>query len=821
MSHYSEQTNNKPSNTNSTMPWHRHILGDTIIKKKYLHQDETTPEQFFDRISYCFSSPKLRSDIKQAMIDGDFMPAGRALYGLGSKGKFKATTSNCYILPQPEDNLEDIGKVDTELMRICSYGGGAGLNISKLRPKGAKVQNAATTSSGAVSFIEKFNTSATVVGANGRRAALMIAMDVTHPDIEDFIRIKQDNTSIQAANLSIAFTDEFVSKAGRQMYSKNPEATDTFEKFTQSFHCDATGETITKEVNPYELFKTFAESNYDYAEPGALFIDTINEHCLTTTYDDHMIYNSNPCGEYMGCEYNSCNLGSINLYNFVVDPFTKNAVIDYDRLGEAVKLGVEALDEILDYGYDMQPLDANRKCIDDWRAIGLGVYGFADALIALGMEYGSTDSIYLSRDLSSFMFRNALDKSCELGRLKGSFGKHDPIKTREGFRSIDVTMHDNTIAERYDNFKHLRNASLLSIAPTGSIALMMNMSTGIEPLYQLRYDRTTHALSGKDERFTIVAKSVSDLLEYHGIDINKVTDEEIFERFPFVTTTHRINPFDRVYVQSAWQEFVDNAISSTVNVRENITVDEVIDLYYTAWQDGCKGLTIFRDKCKRDAILGSHRVDAKEDSKDNSAANVSEFKFDFIEPIKSSSLGDIDGKRIVAKTSCVDKMFINVYRNDANDIVEVFAGSSGKGCTSNIDTICHLTSLALRSGIKVDEIVDKLRKSTCSACKFRIMNGEKMARSCGAAIGQAIQEVYNRYHDPKFKNLEQENNILIGTLATKTDPPKNVNLEASEHIYTTSDQSSKMEQCPNCGLFTFIPEGRCGTCTECLFNRCD
>ena len=268
------------SNTNKYGNWYETEVGSEIVKKKYCHDGEKTFPDVARRIKNCFPVD-IGNKIEKMMLDADFFFGGRALYALGCKGKFVASTSNCYVLPSPTDDLESIIDVSKEMAVIFSKGGGTGLNLSNLRPRGAKVNNVAKTSTGAVSFMELYNTIGKVISQNGRRGALLIGLNCDHPDIEEFLKIKQDNTSIQSANISILFTDEFM------------EAVNNHEDYELKFTLES-GEVITKTINAYDFFMDFCESNKDYGEPGAIFIDRVRGWHLLSEDGDYKIEISNP-----------------------------------------------------------------------------------------------------------------------------------------------------------------------------------------------------------------------------------------------------------------------------------------------------------------------------------------------------------------------------------------------------------------------------------------------------------------------------------------------------------------------------------------------
>lgn len=578
--------------------WYDNEISRGILEAKYYHEGETTPQQFIDRVSSIFKGD-FRERIKEYITDGDFSPAGRTLYAAGSRGKFKVSMSNCYILPSPEDNLESIFHSNYEIARIFSYGGGIGINISNLRPAGSRVHNVARTSTGAVSFMKIFNTTGEVISQNGRRGAQMVGLNCSHPDIYEFLHIKQNEEKLSSMNISILFTDEFM------------EAVRDDKEYTLRFHAESTGENIERTIRARDFFREFCETQWDWGDPGALFSDRLNDYHLLAGYDEYQIEITNPCGEFGGNAYNACNLGSINLYNMIDDKFGNAPFLNEEKFKQAVYDGIIALDEIVSYGYETQPLDENRTCIDDWRSLGLGLFGVADALVAMKLAYGSREASAFMENVMKIMLLSALRSSCDRAKMKGTFGCYRREATE---KSPIIQMVKELDGGLYEDIRTygLRNGTLLAIAPTGTISLLMgSFSGGCEPLYKISYERSTHKMEEVNGSFRVYAHSVKDLLRYHYLPLT-LTDDEIREKFPWVIESHDISFMDRVAMQAVMQKYVDNSISSTVNLKNDATPEDIYDIYLAAWESGCKGITVFRDGCRRGNILG---VAAKEEEK--------------------------------------------------------------------------------------------------------------------------------------------------------------------------------------------------------------
>jgi ribonucleoside-diphosphate reductase alpha chain len=366
--------------------WYDNEISMGIMTRKYLHPEEK-PEDFIPRVVSIFSD-ELKPKAQAVLENAHFLPAGRTLFGAGFKGKRKLSISNCYVIGNiKQDNIEAIFDTAKMVARIFSYGGGCGISIDTLRPKGSPVNNSAMTSSGAVSFLNIFDSVGSTIGQNGRRAALMVCLKCNHPDIEEFLRIKQNNEKLSSMNISIKFTDDFM------------KAVEENRSYTLYFESEETGR-IEKVINARDFFMEFCETQWNWGDPGAIFIDRVqNYHILAGYENEYVIDASNPCSEAFGISGFSCNLGSINVYNMVDCRFTSEASINYDRLKNITDISVRMLDEILDYGRDMQPLEVNKTVIDDWRNIGLGIFGLADAFVALGVKYGSPKSCEITENI--------------------------------------------------------------------------------------------------------------------------------------------------------------------------------------------------------------------------------------------------------------------------------------------------------------------------------------------------------------------------------------------------------------------------------------
>ena len=564
--------------------WQMDELQKSIWTNKYQYNNESF-DDWIERVSG--NNPKIAKLIRERK----FLFAGRILANRGlSKEGIKVTYSNCYVLQPPEDNLESIFNTAKKLARTFSYGGGVGFDISKLRPSGALVHNSAKTTTGAVSFMDLYSMTTGLIGQRGRRGALMISMDINHPDIEDFIDIKTDLNKVTKANISVRINDKFM------------ESVENKEKYVCRFIVEETNEVIEKEVDAYKLFMKIITNNWDFAEPGILFWDNIEKYHLLSEDKEFKYAGVNPCAEEPLPSGGSCLLGSINLAEFVVEPFTNNAIFDIQKFKNTVADCIIGLNEVLDEGLELHPLKEQKESVRQYRQIGLGVMGIADMLIKLNIRYGSEKSIDLCEKIAKIMLNSAVKQSALLAKELGSYEKYnkDAIFKSDFF----INNIDEDVKELIKEYG-LRNSQILTIPPTGSISTMLGISGGIEPMFNTSYIRKTESLHDEDVFYKVYTPIVKEYM-----DINDILDDnnlpDIFE------TAMTLKPEERIRMQEAWQKYIDASISSTINLPYEATVDDVYNIYVSAWKHKLKGVTIYRDGCKRSGILLNDKADKKD-----------------------------------------------------------------------------------------------------------------------------------------------------------------------------------------------------------------
>jgi ribonucleotide reductase alpha subunit len=1046
---------------NEEVTWAKDEVAYNVFRAKYAKDDIESPAAFCHRVaSICDES--VRDKVERMLASGTFFFGGRTMYLAGRKNEINAAGSNCYVVPIEDDTIEAIYEANKHMARIFSKGGGVGTDISILRPRNAKVNNAAKSSTGAVSFLDLFNETGNVISQHGRRGATMVSIDCSHPDIEELLDTKMKGDRLQSMNVSIKFTDEFMT------------AVDCDKPYTLKFDVKSTGEHIEKTIKAREFFKKFCECQWNWGDPGALFIDRFNEYNLLSGYDNFHILTTNPCvrgdtliltkygympiealadkevevwngeewslttpkltgtdmpmltvkfsdGSSVDCTYyhkwvlangerikaedltvgtklakfhlpvvgkdnvsidstgsqmytqgvyagdgntgrrsialydskkhlinyidsedvrhedrrdvvlvpkgvlkekfyipmsdtsisdrlnflaglidtdgsrnsedgsvsitsinkpfmdklklmlttlgvrstvsrvreavdrlmpdgkggykkyhcqdcyrltiaawhmyklnklglhthrvdtechpnrdasrfitvisisespmadkvycmnepknhtfiangmltgncaelplgawGSCNLGSINLAKFV-DTYTGKFC--WGSFIDTVHVAVRALNDALDYSYDKQPYEENRKYIRDWRPIGLGVFGYADMLVELGMEYGSEKALEFTRKLFHCLANEAVKASSFLCQdYFNTFGEYDYDKTAGSkfFQSLD----DDTkkCVKEYG----LLNGQIISVAPTGSISLLAGRYTGgCEPIYKLYYERTTHKLEEQGKTFRVFSHSIEDLLVRNELPTD-TSAEDIKKMFPYVIESHDVEPIRRVLTQATMQKYVDNSISSTVNLPESATPDDIFAIYDAAWQAGCKGITVFRDNCARGNILGLSKKEEKPT-----------ILHDSLKPERRGDIGTLVGKTYTQVMGDGTKLYITVNWKD-DKLFEIFVNSERH--KDEVDGITRLISLSMRCGVSIDAIIKQLFKLN--------------ADSVGFAVGMTLNDAYTLdSHEPIIQEVEVE------------DRPRDM-------------------ECPECHSKNVKLSGHCWQCDSCGASGC-
>ena len=739
-------------------------LSVDIWHKKYQQGNETF-EEWLDRVS----GGDIR--IRQLIKEKKFIFAGRILSNRGVTDR-KLTYSNCYCLTPPEDSLESIFESGSKLARTFSYGGGSGIDVSNLRPKNAPVNNAAKSTSGTVSFMDFYSYITGLIGQEGRRGALMISISCEHPDLVEFINLKSDLDICTKANISVRVTDAFM------------QAVENDSDFTLHFTMED-GSEITRIINAKEVFMLLAQRNWEMAEPGILFWDRISNYNLLQN-TGFKYAGVNPCAEEPLPAGGSCLLGSINLSKFVEYPFTDYPIVKYDELAKTVESAICALNDVLIEGLPLHPLQEQRDSVAGWRQIGLGTMGLGDLLLMCGKKYGSPESIPVITKIYHLIASTAIKTSLQLAKDNGCFPNCTP-EIKKAMVECDFIRNLDLPKEVLDDIKEygLFNSQLLTCAPTGTIGTMFQVSTGVEPNYAFSYNRRTVSLNKEETVYKVDTKIVADY--------KKVTGNDTLP--DYFVSSEQIPYEQRIEVQASLQRFIDASISSTVNLPNSTTIDDVANLYLLAWKKGLKGVTIWRDGCHRQAIL----------TKENSGSEEQPV-LKRGEILKASD--DLVGKKRTLQTGCGTLHLSAWFDKNTGELVETFfsKGSTG-GCALFMTGLSRMTSLAARAGAPIDVIVNQLLSSgTCPSYAVRNATKKDTSKgsSCPVAIGYALMEMYN-----DVQSQIEVNKVLHGHWAyNKTGE---VTQEQEGHI--------ESPKCPKCGEPIQMVEG-CMTCPSCGYSKC-
>ncbi len=741
-----------------------------VLEKRYLKKDKQgkvieKPEELFRRVAKAIAAAELIYDSKadvtareeefyQAMISLDFLPNSPTLMNAGRElGQLSA----CFVLPI-EDSMESIFDAVKYTALIHKSGGGTGFSFSRLRPQQDRVGSTGGVASGPVSFMRAFDTATDVIKQGGmRRGANMAILSVDHPDIMRFITAKAESTALNNFNLSVAVTTGFMDavKAGIDYNLINPHTKD-----------------IHSALNAREVFDKIVDMAWRTGDPGVIFIDRINEDNPTKQLGN--IESTNPCGEQPLLPYESCNLGSINLSRMVR---TVNGVaeVDYEKLARMVKLATRFLDNVIDV--NKFPLPQIEEMTKKTRKIGLGVMGFADMLIQLGTPYNSEEALKVAGKVMYEIHRSATEASRELAKERGVFPAF--------------------AGSVYDCPKGIkvRNATRTTIAPTGTLSIIAGCSGGIEPLFALSYVR--NILDGArlvevHPYFEDAAKSQGFYSEElmrklaSGTMLHEI--EGIPEKVKQVfVTSHEITPEWHVRMQVAFQESTNNAVSKTVNFPHEATRDDVKKVYTMAFELGLKGITIYRDRSRDTQVLMTGKSDSAGDQK---VEKVDQIKTGKLTPRRRPKM--TTGVTEKVTTGC-GSMYITV-NFDEHGICEVFSslGKAGGCASAQLEAICRLVSLALRSGVEIASVVKQLRGIRCPSIAWE---EGKAVLSCADAIASVLEK--------QIKSSDDAGPVANPIAKTvSSGPVKNL-----------------AGQCPECGGLLAYQEG-CFICSACGYTKC-
>jgi len=731
-----------------------------VLKARYLKRSKEgelieDPEGMFDRVAtniaqanekYNEEAKKDRKNFYNMMTNLDFLPNSPTLMNADNDLQ---QLSACFVLPV-EDSMEGIFDSLKNSALIHKSGGGTGFSFSRLRPKNDIVKTTGGVASGPLSFMKIFDKATDIVKQGGkRRGANMGVLRVDHPDIMDFITAKEKEVALNNFNISVAVTDKFMEAVENDEFYEliNPHS----------------GE-VTSKINARDVFEKIVHMSHRNGEPGIIFLDEINRHNPTPNVGE--IESTNPCGEQPLLPFEACNLGSINLSN-MTKKVNSNYKIDYKKLEDTVRKAVRFLDNVIDM--NKYPLEKIKEMVQGNRKIGLGVMGWSDLLIRLRIPYNSVEAITLAEDLMAFIEEVSKDESAKIAKRRGSFP------------NIEGSIYD----------KPMRNATTTTIAPTGTISIIAGVSSGIEPLFAINYERhiLDDVLIETHPIFEEIAKERGFYSEELMEKVAKSNSIQDMDEIPkdvkrIFVTAHDIEPEWHIKMQAAFQKSVDNAVSKTVNFHNSATVEDVKKVYEMAYDLDCKGITIYRDGSRSEQVLSTSGDEEEATEHDSKTKR----------PRPKVTIGTTEKTKI----GC-GKLYITI-NSDKKGINEVFTTTGkGGGCHAQSEAISRLASLALRSGVAIEEVVDQLRGIRCEAAMIR---KDVHNLSCPDAIGRALEKYDEKEIQKNFDlDIEVEEEKEKPQIDNKVEP------------YTNGSA------CPECG-HELEHEGGCSTCRNCGWSHC-
>lgn len=759
-----------------------------VLRKRYLLRDKEgnileTPEELLWRVANAVAEAELNYGNKAQvgkvaekffylMARKDFLPNSPTLMNAGRElGQLSA----CFVLPV-DDSMESIFQTLKDTALIHKSGGGTGFSFSRIRPKKSIVKTTSGVASGPVSFMKVYNAATEAVKQGGtRRGANMGILRIDHPDILEFINCKRNHNELTNFNISVAVTDAFMEKVRKH------------EQYELINPLDGS---IVGTLNAADVFKLIAQNAWHNGDPGVIFIDRINAANPTPKLGE--IEATNPCGEQPLLPNESCNLGSINLANFIVD-----GKIDYERLGEVIDDSVHFLDDVIDV--NKFPLKKIETMVKKTRKIGLGVMGFADVLYQLRIPYDSEEALLLANELMQFVYKRAKDASAQLGKERGPF----PAWNESIY---------------YPDGPQYRNSTVITIAPTGTISMIADCSSGIEPVFSLVF--TKKVMDGTELLYVnpYFEKACRDAGIYSEELMNLVLKQGSIQNIPEIpaeikrvfVTAHDISPEWHVRMQAAFQKWVDAAVSKTCNFPHSATVQDVLDAYWLAYEAGCKGITIYRDGSREEQVLYVGDKTTTESRLGGIPANV----FDqTIHPrIRPPETRGVT-KRLRTGNGT---LYITINEDDCG-LCEVFTniGKAGSQAQVEAEAISRLISLALRSGIDARDVIKQLKGI---GGPLPVWEEGQQILSTPDAIAKALEWYLDeREGKKKSRPSGTRPNFSLADVDVIAEARAAATIKAQPAKQI--DNKKALLTCPECGSNVYHESG-CVTCPNCGFSKC-
>jgi len=779
---------------------------------------EHTPEEMWARVAKGIAKQekkplqkKWEKEFYRVLEDFKFVPGGRILSGAGTG--YQVTYFNCFVIPSPKDSRHGILESLGQLIEIQSRAGGVGLNLSSLRPRGSRVKKVNGTSSGPINWATLFSVATHDIVQQGgsRRGATMLMLHDWHPDIEEFITVKQDLTKINGANLSVCVSDDFMQavkedKPWDLIYPdlSDPNYDKDWDGDITEWKANGRKVKVYKTIQARELWELICTAAWRSAEPGLHFLERSNKRSNTWYFEKLLA--TNPCGEQPLGGWAVCNLGAMNLAAYVHDDDLKNdkaGWFDYEAFGKDVQVAMRFLDNVIDDTYYF--FKENEKVAKEIRRTGLGIMGIADTFIKMKIRYGSEESEKVSKKIFKTLRDNAYIASTDIAKEKGAFPKFDRDKYLQGFhiKALPTEIREK-IAEQ-----GIRNAVLLTIAPTGTTSLLAAVSSGVEPVYEFEYSHNGRL--GKQ-------------MVYHGLYGEWKEAHPDTEKPEYFVGANDLTPEDHVKIQTVAQEYIDSSISKTVNAPNFHTVEDVKKLYMSAYDNGLKGVTYFRDGSRMGVLQ-------REEKKPAEVAPVVEKPVVPVTPRVPRPMV-LTGVTYKAD-SPTGKLYVTINNDEKGDLFEVFInhGKSGSDLMALADALGRMVSFVLRihSPVPARERVREIVSELAGIGGSRSSGfGENRVRSLPDAISKVLARhcefrVNGKVEDKVVMAVKESLNGHANT-EVFADAPSDVVVNQlalpQTGVMASTSSTSLFDICPECGSGSFAYEEGCKKCYACGYSEC-
>ena len=756
-------------------------LGANVLKNKYLAPWESNPWQIWQRQAQAMASvEKTQKSQKEwekkffaVLEDFKFVPGGRIMHGAGRED-IRTTLNNCYVVAVREDSIKAIYDTIINEALTYKYGGGCGHDLSALRPAGDAINGTGGESCGPTGFMNLFSENTNTIAQHGRRGANMQTLRIDHPDIEKFIEIKTGNVDmVKYSNISVLLTHDFM------------DAVDNDKEFDLTYN-----NKVYKTIKARTLWNRIIEHAHASAEPGLLFWDTMKDY-HNAEYCSPLV-STNPCAEQPLPDGGCCNLGAVNLERFV----DENGNFMIDEFKKTVAIGTRFLDNVVDYNINRHALENQKQNATNDRRVGLGILGLGDMLVRMSIKYDSEDALQTVDQIMKIFRDITYETSVELAQEKGSFPNFDwkGYSKSKFVKNLPKSIRDKISANG------IRNSTLTTVAPTGSGAIVSRVTSGVEPIFATSYKRRVK----KNDSY---GRSFDEYKVIHPV-INQLFggDKDLPD---YVVTSHNIDPYFRVKMQSVIQKYIDSSISSTVNLSENITVDTIADIYMKAYKTGLKGITVYREGSREGILITDKPKEEAAPDKTQKIETVAAVESEATQT--QTAVTKAPRSRPVLTSGATRRirtgegsLYITI-NEDENGLCEIFTtiGKAGGNAAAQSEAISRLISLALRSGIDPYAIVKQLKGISGPNPTWE---DGKLILSTPDAIGKALDDYlkHRESNDPNEQHLQ----------FTMASSRESNNKDVAD--FTLKNLST----CPDCGS-TLQHQSGCVTCPSCGFSKCD